>query len=123
MCFFKKKKNVPILLNSIENILEKTFAAILENLKSFYKNTEENYLYMTLMQDGMVNPIRSACYVLQSNQTERMVEELMTNFNRYVNSNESVSLESSFQIYFKVVSSAAINFPHHRRKTVPGKLI
>lgn len=91
------------MLSSIEDILEKAFSAILENLKSFYKDTDENYLYMTLMQDSMQNPLRSSCYVLQSNETKQMVSNLMSDFNRYVNSNDTIMLENSFQVFFKVI--------------------
>ena len=117
---FKKKTEKPILLSSVLDILEKAFFVVLENLKSFYKTDEENYVYMTLTQDNLFNPFRTSPYVLQSNDTKQMVNHLMVNFNRFINSNNSLPLlERSFCVFFKVLSGAHINDSNHRRKAIP----
>ena len=117
---FKKKTEQPILLSSVLDILEKAFFVVLENLKSFYKTDEENYVYMTLTQDNLFNPFRTSPYVLQSNDTKQMVNHLMVNFNRFINSNNSLPLlDRSFCVYFKVLSGAHINDSNHRRKAIP----
>jgi hypothetical protein len=67
---FKKKNDQPIMLSSVLDILEKAFFAVLENLKSFYKSHEENFVYMTLTQDNLFNEFRTSPYVLQSNDTK-----------------------------------------------------
>jgi len=117
---FKKKSDKPIVLNAVLDILEKAFFAVLENLKSFYKNEEENYVYMTLTQENLFNPFRTSPYVLQSNDTKQMVDHLMVNFNRFVNSNSNLPLlEKSFCVYFTVLSNAHVNHPNNRRKAIP----
>lgn len=117
---FKKIRNEPILLGDVLDILEKAFFSVLENLKNFYKKEEENIIYMTLTQENLFNPFRTSPYLLQGNDTKQMVDHLMVNFNRFVNSNQSLPLlEKSFAVYFKVLSNAHVNHPNHRRKRVP----
>ena len=75
---------------------------------------------MTICQKSLVNPIRSAVHVIQSNDTKQMVNHIMSDFNRYINSNETVPLEeSSFEVYFKVLSQVHVNYPKHRRTAAP----
>ena len=117
---FKKKNDQPIMLSSVLDILEKAFFAVLENLKSFYKSHEENFVYMTLTQDNLFNEFRTSPYVLQSNDTKQMVDHLMVNFNRFVNSNSNLPLlEKSFCVFFRVLSDAHVNDSDHRRKAIP----
>jgi hypothetical protein len=117
---FKKRNDQPILLSSVLDILEKAFFAVLQNLKSFYKSDEENFVYMTLTQDNLFNPFRTSPYVLQSNDTNEMVDHLMVNFNRFVNSNSTLPLlEKSFCVFFRVLSDAHVNDSNHRRKAIP----
>ena len=117
---FKKKNEQPIMLSSVLDILEKAFFAVLENLKSFYKSHEKNYVYMTLTQKNLFNEFRTSPYVLQSNDTKQMVDHLMVNFNRFVNSNSNLPLlEQSFCVFFKVISDAHVNDLNNRRKAIP----
>ena len=120
MLHFEKKSNNPVLLKSVEDILDQAFTIILGNLKTYYKNNDENLIYMTICQKNLVNPIRSSVYSLQSNDTKSMVDHLMSDFNRFINSNETLRLdESSFEVYFKVLSNAHVNYTKHRRKAIP----
>ena len=97
---------------------------ILGNLKTYYQNNTENLIYMTICQKNLVNSIRSSVYGLQSNDTKGMVDHIMSDFNRFINSNETLPLdESSFEVYFKVLSEAHVNYTKHRRKAVPIRLI
>ena len=120
MLHFEKKSNNPVLLKSVEDILDQAFTIILGNLKTYYKTHDENLIYMTICQKYLVNPIRSSVYSLQSNDTKSMVDHLMSDFNRFINSNETLRLdESSFEVYFKVLSNAHVNYTKHRRKAIP----
>ena len=75
---------------------------------------------MTICQKQLVNPIRSAVHVMQSNDTKQMVDHIMSDFNRYINSNETVALDqNSFEVYFKVLSEVHVKYDKHRRKAVP----
>ena len=118
---FKKKNDKPILLGSVLDILEKAFFAVLQNLKSFYKKDETNLVFMTLTQNAnLFNEFRTSPYELQSNDTNQMVDHLMVNFNRFVNSNSNLPLlENSFCVFFKVISDAHVNDSNHRRKAIP----
>lgn len=121
---FKKKQDEPIYLRSIESILEKSLEAILTNLKTFYNSPQEtNLLYMTIAQKNLNNAIRSGVYVLQDNNTSDMLKNIMINLNRFINSNESIQLDDSFQVYFKVLSNAHFLYPKNRRKAVPIRTI
>ena len=81
-----------MLLKSVEDILDQAFTIILGNLKTYYKTHDENLIYMTICQKNLVNPIRSSVYSLQSNDTKSMVDHLMSDFNRFINSNETLRL-------------------------------
>ena len=117
---FKKKTNNPILLKTMNNILEKAFMVILLNLKSYYATNTENCVYMTICQKNLVNPIRSSVYGLQTDETKDMVDHIMSDFNRFINSNETLAFdESSLEVYFKVLSEVNIKYSKHRRKAVP----
>ena len=117
---FKKKTKNPILLKSIEDILEQAFMSILKNLKTYYAHNSENLIYLTICQKNLTNPIRSSVYGLQTNETKSMVDHIMSDFNRFINSNQTLGLdEGSFEVYFKVLSEVHINHPKNRRKAVP----
>ena len=93
---------------------------ILQNLKTYYATNTENLVYMTICQKNLVNPIRSSVYGLQTNETKSMVDHIMSDFNRFINSNQTLALDdSSFEVYFKVLSEVHINYSKHRRKAVP----
>ena len=120
MLHFKKKSKNPILLKSIEDILDRAFTMILANLKTYYQNNTDNLIYLTICQKNLVNPIRSSVYGLQSNDTKNMVDHIMSAFNRFINSNQTLQLdESSFEVYFKVLSEVHVNYAKHRRKAIP----
>lgn len=117
---FKKKTNKPILLSHVLDILEKCFFAVLQNLKSFYKNEEKNLIYLTLSQDKTTfNEFRTGAYMLQNNDAKDMVNHLMSNFNRFVNSNASVELlENKFAVHFKVISNIHLDNSSVQRKPI-----
>lgn len=116
---FKKKTDKPILLSHVLDILEKSFLAVLENLKSFYKNETQNMIYMTLTQENLFNEFRTSPYILQDNHAKDMVTHLMSHLNRFVNSNSSMELlDKSFCVYFRVVSNIHLQNSSVQRKPV-----
>jgi hypothetical protein len=116
---FKKKTDKPILLKDVLDILEKSFFSILQNLKSFYKNETKNMIYMTLTQEDLFNAFRTSPYILQDNDAKNMVTHLMSNLNRFVNSNSSMKLlEKSFCVFFRVVSNVHLENSSTQRRPV-----
>ena len=116
---FRKKVNTPLYLSAVENILEKSLTEILRNLMNAYPKKGDNIVYITICQKTLVNPIRSGTYHIQDNTLEGLVNNIMDSFNSFLQSNQQLRLDDSFEIYFKVLSSASINYSKHRRKTVP----
>ena len=115
----KKKISSPLFLTSVENILEQALKEILTNLKTSYSDSSDSIVYVTICSDKLVNSIRSGTYSLKENTLDGLVNHIMSSFNRYLNSNQDLQLDSSFSVYFKVLSSDSINYHKHRRKTVP----
>jgi len=116
---FKKKVDTPLYLSSVENILEQSLNEILHNLMNAYPEEGNNIVYVTICQKTLLNPIRSGTYHIQENTLEGLVNNVMDSFNSFLQSNHQLRLDDSFEIYFKVLSSASINYSKHRRKTVP----
>ena len=115
----KQKQKNPLYLKSVENILEKALTFILDALKKYYPADESNIVYITICQKSLVNPIRSGTYDLQNNSLKSLVNHVMGTFNAFLHSSAEIRLDDSFEIYFKILSNASINYPAHRRKTVP----
>ena len=115
----KQKEKSPILLSSVENILEKALFEILGSLKNHYPKSGNNIVYVTICQKTLVNPIRSGTYHLQDNDLKPLVNHIMAAFNAFLHSGAEIKLDDSFEVYFKVLSNASISYSGHRRKTVP----
>ena len=116
---FRKKVNTPLYLSSVESILEKSLTEILQNLKNSYPDNGDNIVYVTICQKTLVNPIRSGTYHIQDNDLLGLVNHIMASFNNFLRSATQLRLDDTFEIYFKVLGSASINYNKHRRKTVP----
>jgi hypothetical protein len=103
----------------VESILEKSLTEILQNLKNSYPDNGDNIVYVTICQKTLVNPIRSGTYHIQDNDLLGLVNHIMASFNNFLRSATQLRLDDTFEIYFKVLGSASINYNKHRRKTVP----
>jgi len=115
----KKKTDKPILFTHVLDILEKCFFAVLQNLKTFYKDEPQNMVYFTLTQGDSFNEFRTSPYVIQDNHAKDMVDHLMSNFNRFVNSNSSMQLlEQKFAVYFRVISKIHLDNSSVQRKPI-----
>jgi hypothetical protein len=116
---FLKKTNKPILLNDIQNILYQTFLAILTNLKNFFEDEKERLIYMTINQKNFTTGVRTSVHVLADCDVKKMTEKVMSDFNRFLNSNQSLELDSTFKIYFKVLSEVHVHYAKNRRRAIP----
>jgi len=92
---------------------------MLIELKQHYNSEETNLVYVTLVQNGMDSSLNSGAYNLQQEEPKNILHFIMNMFNRYVNSNENIELNSGFQIFYKVLSYNHVMWPKHRRKTGP----
>ena len=115
----KPKTNEPILWSSIEKLLEDAFATIISNLQIKYASDSDALLYFAIDQNSLVNGLRSSVHVLKENSTRGMVQNVMSTFNSFLNSNQNIQLNSTFEVYFKVVSGIHVNSAGHRRKAIP----
>jgi len=71
---------------------------------------------VTIHQRNFDSAINSSAVELQSSSTKNMIEYIFSLFNRFINSNETMRLDASFTVYFKVLSMGHVNVPNHRRR-------
>jgi len=48
-----------------------------------------------------------------------MIQAVMSTFHRYINSNQNIELDNTFEVFFKIVSGVHVNYSQHRRKAIP----
>lgn len=121
--YFTPKTKSPILWSSIEDILLQSLDAIIKHLQQKYLSDPDCIIYFTINQDNLVTGLRSSPHVLKHNTVFDMVQNVMSTFHRYINSNQNVELNDTFEVYFKVLSGLHVNWPGHRRKAVPLKTV
>jgi hypothetical protein len=110
------------MLDSLMDVLYKAFTFMINNLKTFLNpnSTEDNLIYLCIYQNGMTNSLNSGSFRLQSVETEDLVQDVLNMFDNYVNSDSTLDvLDNSFKCYFRVLSVPHVNYPKHRRKTIP----
>jgi len=117
--YFISKTKRPILWSSIEDILTKTLQLILEHLQVKYTTDKEAIVYFCINQNNLTTGIRSSPHVLNQNSLHNMVDHVMATFHHYVNSNQSVALNETFEIFFKVLSGVHVAHVPNRRTAVP----
>jgi len=117
--YFKPKTDKPILWSSIENILEDALAVVIRELQKKYATDREALLYFAIDQNSLVNGLRSSVHVLKENTTRGMVQNVMSTFNSFLNSNQNIELNSTFEVYFKVLSGVHVAYAGHRRRAIP----
>ena len=118
----KNKKSEYPMLDSLMDVLYQAFTFMINNLKTFIPRNgdEDNLIYLCIYQDGMINSINSKSYWLQSMDTETLVQEVLSMFDNYVNSDSTINvLDNSFKCYFRVLSVPHVQYSKHKRKTIP----
>jgi len=73
-------------------------------------------VYITIYQKNFASAINSSAVELQTSDTQKMIEYVFSLFNRFINSNDTIRLDESFSVYFKVLSMDHVNVSKHRRK-------
>ena len=106
---------MPLLID-IEDLLEKSFTFMINNLKNYYNPEETNLVYLTICQNNFDKELRSGAFELQAHEMTTMVNYAMNMFNRFVNSHETMRLDKSFEVYFKILSTEHVNYPKNRRR-------
>ena len=115
-----KNKTAPKpMLISLMDVLQTAFTFMINNLKTFLSQNqdEKNLIYLTIHQDGMRNGINSGSFYLQSVQTKELVKDVLFMFERFVNSDSTISVfDNSFKCFFRVVSVPHVHYSKNRRK-------
>lgn len=117
--YFTTKTPEPILFSSIEEILGQSLQKILDHLQAKYTNDKDALIYLTINQNDLVTGIRSSVHVLRENTIHSMVQAVMSTFHRFVNSNQSLKLNHSFEVFFKVLSGIHVQYSKNRRRAIP----
>ena len=99
-----KKKTMP-LLSDILSFLQMGFLFILNNIKQFYKPTDENIAFMTIHQSSLTNSLNTGGFLLQDDTSSTdMVNLVLSMLNQYLISHKSVRLDKTFKVYLKILS-------------------
>jgi len=88
------------------------------NIQEASKNDPQALLYFCLNQSSLMGGIRSAVHALHSNTVSEMVKTFMATFHRFVNSNNEMKLDDTFEIYLHL-SSGLVNKPTNRKTAIP----
>ena len=71
---------------------------------------------MTIDQKNFSSAINSSAVELQTSNTQKMVDYVFSLFNRFINSNQTLRLDETFTVFFKVLSMDHVNVANHKRK-------
>jgi hypothetical protein len=110
----KDKSRSPLLkdiLDTIESII--TFA--LSSLKSYLDFTHENICYLTMFQKPMTRGIKSSPFNFKDGSAKG-TSNLLSKLNRYLVSNNELTLNESFIIYVNILSLTHTQFVKKKKK-------
>ena len=107
-----KDNQTPPLLKDLLVVFEKVFTFILSNIRTFFKEDEENIVYMTLMQSPMVNGLNSAGFHLQDNSSDEIVDQILNMLQRFLISDNNIDLHinDTFKVFVHVLSINHVQF-------------
>ena len=109
-----KNHKKPPLLRDIVEILERAMESMVNEFRHNYKPEEDNIIYLTMKQPGMVNALRSSGFTLQLSNTASILKFIMVMLNRFLSSNEELRLDQGFRVYFKIFSYDHTKWPKRR---------
>jgi len=112
----KKHGKIP-LLSSIIDILENSILKILDELKPMYNENDTNLVFITILQNNLISPMRTGGFDLQKSSSAGILQHLMAMFNRFINSNSELKLNNGFSVYFQVFSMDHFHDQKSKRKT------
>ncbi len=102
----KRGDPAPLLLD-LEEALEKAIIHVLNELKSVYTQTHYQ-IYVTVIDRHIRSGLNSGNYSLQT-PSDKIARWMMGMLYNYLKSNQSLRLNSSFQVQIKVLSVAHTN--------------
>ena len=115
----KIKEGKPPLLRDVITILETAMSEMLTDLKQHFDAKETTLVYITMIQSGMLNALRSGAFDLHQSDNSSILHFVLNMFNRFINSNASLRLNSGFRVYFKTFSYNHVMWSQTRRRTGP----
>ena len=99
------------LLSEMLDFLHSGFIHVLTELKRFYKPTDYNICYMTLFQKPMINGLNTGGIHLQSpSAATDLTDRTLSMLSQYLLSNQSLVLNNSFQVFFKILSIEHVKY-------------
>ena len=104
---FTVKKQSKFVLRSLFELLDFALTTALESIISHYPKTYENQIYTTVIQSGLLNGLNSGGYSLAT-PPKQIVSHVLNMLENYLQSNENLTLDSSFKVQFKVLSKAHV---------------
>jgi len=122
-----KNNRSPPLIKDLLMVLDKAFNFILANIRTFFKDDEENIVYMTLIQSPMVNGLNSAGFHLQDNSSSEMIDQILNMLQRFLISDNNINLEinDTFKVYVHVLSVDHVEYkrrhPRAKQKNIRKK--
>lgn len=117
--YFEPKMKEPILWSSIEDVLTESLQVVLKHLQAKYSEDKNAMIYFTINQDNLTTGIRASVHFLNQNSIYTMLSSVMSTFHHYINSNQSVELNRTFEVFFKILSGVHYEHTKHRRTAVP----
>lgn len=111
-----KHSNMP-KLSSILNFLHAGFLYILREIRKHFEPSDSNIAYLTLYQKPMINGLNTGSFDLQNEDAAtEMTDRILTMLSQYLLSNQSLTLNESFQVYLKILS---VDHMKHRETNPP----
>jgi hypothetical protein len=74
---------------------------------------------MYLKQSDFTNAVRTSVHALRDCDPKQMTDTVMSDFNRFLNSHQTMELNSTFTVYFQVLSPQHTACVQNRRKAIP----
>ena len=103
MTFNVRKSGKSFKLTKCFSLLNAALLRALENISGFYNKSYENQIYTTIIQHGLLNGLNSGGYSLAT-PPQTICNHMLNMLENFLQSNENLTFDKSFQIQFKVLS-------------------
>lgn len=105
------------LISNILDFLHAGFIHILDEIKTFYNSTDHNLAYLTLFQQPMSSGLNTGAFDLQdSDAAGEITDRVLSMLSQYLLSNQSLTLNDSFQVYVKILSVDHMKYQNTQTK-------
>lgn len=114
----KPKEGVEMpFLSNILDFLHAGFIHILDEIKKFYNPEEHNIAYLTLFQQPMSSGLNTGAFDLQDAQAAgEITDRILSMLAQYLLSNQSLTLNDSFQVFVKILSIDHMKYQKSQNK-------